>query len=84
MPVPHSFLRNLAMAIFFLLLFSLTSSRTEAAVVLSEVMFDPSGSEYYDEDVELFNTSETESVDLTGWAIGDDADSDKIVEADGG
>ena len=84
MPVPHSFLRNLAMTIFFLLLFSLTSSRTEAAVVLSEVMFDPSGSEYYDEYVELFNTSETESVDLTGWAIGDDADSDKIVEADGG
>ncbi len=69
-------------AILFLLL-SLTSSQAKASVVLSEVMFDPSGSEYYDEYVELFNTSETEPVDLTGWAIGDDAELDKIVEADG-
>ena len=66
------------------LLLSLIVSRAEASVVLSEVMFDPSGSEYYDEYVELFNTSETESVDLTGWAIGDDEDSDGIAAADEG
>ena len=53
-------------------------------MVLSEVMFDPSGSEYYDEYVELFNTSETESVDLTGWSIGDEAELDGLVEAGDG
>lgn len=66
-------------AILFLLL-SLTSDCAEAAVVLSEVMFDPSGSEYYDEYVEFFNTSATESVDLTGWSVGDVEELDKIVE----
>ena len=72
------------MATFLLLLLSLIANRAEASVVFSEVMFDPSGSEYYDEYVELFNTSDTESVDLTGWSIGDDAELDKIMEADEG
>jgi len=69
------------MEIFLLLLISLAWTRAESSVVLSEVMFDPLGSEYYDEYVELFNTSDTESVDLTGWLIGDDAELDGMVEA---
>ena len=50
-------------------------------IVLSEVMFDPAGSEFYDEFVEVFNTSETESVDLAGWTIGDGSEDDAMVSA---
>ena len=53
-------------------------------IVLSEVMFDPAGSEFYDEFVEVFNTSETESVDLMGWTIGDGSEDDAIVSNGGG
>ena len=39
-------------------------------VVLSEVMFDPAGSEFYDEFVEVQNVGD-QAVDLTGWRVGD-------------
>jgi hypothetical protein len=44
-------------------------------------MFDPATSEAHDEYVEIFNLSATDSVDLTGWAIGDSIELDKIVDA---
>lgn len=50
-------------------------------VTLSEVMFDPATSENHDEFVEIFNLSTTDSVDLTGWAIGDSLELDRIVDA---
>ena len=53
-------------------------------IVLSEVMFDPAGSEFYDEFVEVFNTSETEPVDLAGWTIGDGSEDDAVVPTGGG
>jgi hypothetical protein len=42
-------------------------------------MFDPIGSEYYDEFIEIFNTSSTDSINLAGWQISDGSDSDKII-----
>lgn len=54
------------------------------AVVLSEVMFDPAGSEFYDEFVEVFNASETEPVDLGGWTIGDGSEEDGIEAVEEG
>ncbi len=50
-----------------------------AQVILSEIMFDPSGSEYYDEFIEIYNTSETDTVDLSGWQISDGTGSDFII-----
>ncbi len=50
-------------------------------IVLSEIMYDPAGSEYTDEFVELFNLSRTDSVDLTGWQIGDGTDEDRVIDA---
>ena len=38
-------------------------------IVLSEIMYDPAGSEHTDEFIELFNLSQTDSVDLTGWRM---------------
>jgi len=52
-----------------------------ADLVLSEVMFDPAGSDYYDEFVELYNTG-PDTVDLDGWWIGDGEELDRIVPLD--
>ena len=40
-------------------------------IVLSEIMFNPSGNERYDEFVELYNAGENKAVDLTGWLLSD-------------
>ena len=40
-------------------------------VILSEIMFNPQGNERYDEFVELYNCSDTESFDLQGWLLSD-------------
>lgn len=50
-------------------------------VVLNEVMFDSDGSEHTDEFVEILNLSETDSVVLAGWRIGDGSGEDSIVDA---
>jgi hypothetical protein len=50
-----------------------------AQIQLSEVMSDPPGSEHHDEFVELWNSSRTDSLDLTGWLLGDADEMDEIV-----
>ncbi len=52
-------------------------------VVLSEVMFDPAGSEWYDEFVELCNVG-AEAIDLGGWRLGDQDELDEIIDAGAG
>jgi len=61
----------------------LLAFEAEGEVVLSEVMFDPAGSEYYDEFVELYNTG-PDTVDLGGWRIGDGEELDRIKPLDRG
>ncbi|HEX9974153.1 MAG TPA: lamin tail domain-containing protein, partial [bacterium] len=48
-------------------------------ILLSEVMFDPASSEYYDEFIEIYNISRTETIDLAGWQISDSSDADFII-----
>lgn len=55
-----------------------------AQVVISEVMFDPAGSENADEFVELFNVSPTDTVRLEGWSLGDGTGSDALSDAGAG
>ncbi|RMF58253.1 MAG: lamin tail domain-containing protein, partial [Calditrichaeota bacterium] len=54
-----------------------------AQVVLSEIMYNPLGSESHDEFIEVVNLSETEPVDLTGWRVtdGEGVDTLKAVAA---
>jgi hypothetical protein len=40
-------------------------------IVLSEIMFNPTGVERYNEFVELYNSSPHDSIDLNGWLISD-------------
>jgi hypothetical protein len=65
----------------FILIFLLVYSDGFSQIVLSEIMYDPNGSEHTDEFVELFNLSRTDSIDLSGWRIGDGTDEDRIIDA---
>ncbi|MFC1502371.1 lamin tail domain-containing protein [bacterium] len=67
--------------IFVLAVFLLTSGWCYGQIVLSEVMFDPDGSEHSDEFIEIVNTSSSLSVDLRGWEIGDGSSKDAICDA---
>jgi len=44
-------------------------------------MFDPAGPDGTDEFIEIFNLSEFEEVNLTGWKVGDSVDNDRIEDA---
>ena len=55
----------------------------ESYVVLNEVMYDPAGSDLLNEFIELFNISETDPADLTGWEIGEPEYTDAIVASEG-
>ena len=61
-----------------LLLILVLSPQIRARVVITEVMFDPDGSEFYDEFVELQNVG-SEFVDLSGWMVGDGDEVDALV-----
>ena len=62
----------------FLLIFSSTCF---SQVVLSEIMFDPIGSEHTDEFVEIYNFSEYDVINLDGWKLGDGNGEDFIIGA---
>jgi len=64
--------------LFFIIIVLFTQS-LYSQITLSEVMFDPAESEYLYEFVELFNLSLSDSIDLTGWSIGDGTGTDQIV-----
>jgi len=55
----------------------------ESCVVLNEVMYNPAGSDLLNEFIEVFNLSETDPVDLTGWAVGEPGYTDEIVALEG-
>ena len=60
------------------------SNPIRAQIVLSEVMYDPVGSDYHDEYIELVNNSETEPVNLDGWRLGGEEDLDLLVDKGAG
>ncbi len=65
----------------FLSLFALAAAAQTARgqIIISEVMFNPRGSEQANEFVELYNLSATDSVSLAGWQIGERAALDEII-----
>lgn len=80
------YLKDLNKLSFILLLFLplicfAQLNQPDSSIVLTEVMFDPIGSEFYDEFVEIFNLSPSDSIDLSGWTIGDSTSFDEIIDA---
>ncbi len=49
----------------------LLSAVCYSEIFLSEIMFNPQGNERYNEFIELYNSSRSETIDLNGWLIGD-------------
>ncbi len=64
---------------FALWLFLLLSHPSKSQIILSEVMFDPLGSEYYNEFIEIYNINATDTIDLADWQISDSMDTDFII-----
>lgn len=62
------------------LLWLLAVFRADGAVLLSEIMFDPSGDEATDEFVELYNNSALPA-NLAGWMISDGESTDTLLDA---
>ncbi len=65
----------------FLALFGLAAfvRSTRGQIIISEVMYNPRGSEQANEFVELFNLSATDSVSFAGWQIGERGALDEII-----
>ncbi len=76
--VPGTGTRRVAGSIVVFLAVMISCARAEGRVVISEVMFDPSGSEFYDEFIEIQNTG-SEPVDLARWMAGDGDEADGLV-----
>lgn len=70
-------LLKIVILIIFIPAFGVQQARSQ--IILSEVMFDPVGADYYDEFIEIFNLSHSDTVDLSGWKISDGSDVDRIV-----
>lgn len=64
-----------SLVISWLLLFN----RSYSQISLTEIMFDPSLNENYYEFIEIYNNSESESIDLTDWSISDGYTVDTII-----
>ncbi len=54
----------------FVLAFLSCSAIVYSQIVLSEIMFNPTGNERYNEFIEIFNSA-NDAIDLDGWMIGD-------------
>lgn len=70
--------------VWLLFFFTMCAGEVLSQVVLSEIMFDAAGNEAHDEFVEIFNTSATDSFDLSGWQISDGSGFDSIIEVNKG
>ena len=64
---------------FFCIIFLFIPGAIFTQVVLTEVMFDPAGSEYTDEFVEIYNLSKSDSVSLVGWRLTDGSGDDAVI-----
>ena len=63
-----------------LLICLLASGFLYAQITFSEIMYNPGGSEFHDEFIELYNGSDS-TIDISGWTVGDSSSFDYIIDA---
>ena len=64
---------------FFSLISVFVFLSAQSPITLSEIMFDPDENEYHYEFIEIFNTSSTDGVNLSGWMISDSTATDLLI-----
>jgi hypothetical protein len=71
-------------SLFYLYFLSLLFiNQIQAQITFSEVMYDVSTNEYHDEFIEIFNLSDRDSIDITGWTFSDSMGIDDILSYQG-
>jgi len=68
---------------FILIIIFVLTSNVLGQIILNEIMFNPQGNENHNEFIELLNIG-MDPVDLSGWTVSDQDDSDEIVNTGGG
>ena len=66
---------------FLPLVLLMVSANARGQIILSEVMYNPAGSEQTNEFIELYNAGDSLAISLAGWRIGDDTAQDEIIPA---
>ena len=67
---------------YLYLILILSSLALYPKVILTEIMFNTAADENQDEFIEIYNNSDS-TVDLTGWAIADNAETDLLIKYHG-
>ena len=67
--------------LWLLVLITVCVVELNAQITFSEVMYDLEGSDYHDEFIEIYNLSESETVNLNGWYISDSVNFDGLIDA---
>ena len=65
--------------IVFSVLFFIITNLPAQNIKITEIMFNPAGNERYNEFVEIYNTSESDTIDLAGWMVSDGTKMNEII-----
>jgi len=74
---------RISTTLFLLIIILALASDVRGQIILNEIMFNPQGNENHNEFIELLNIG-IDPVDLSGWNVSDQDDSDEIVSMGGG
>ncbi len=70
--------------LYMIIIYIFTHSLAFAQITFSEIMFDVATDENHDEFVEIYNLSDLDSIDISGWQFSDSSDSDLILPCSNG
>ena len=75
---------RLSIFLIFFFTLSLYTPNLWSQITFSEIMYDVATNEYHDEFIEIFNQSDIDSLNITGWTFSDSSGIDKILLHRGG
>jgi hypothetical protein len=72
---------NLSISLIISIVFFLPSIAFSQQILITEVMYDLDGTDSPNEFVEIFNPSETDSLNMDGWTIRDRSSTDALIDS---